>query len=88
MRCDGTATRAAGFHGASNSTLRRGVTLTEAVLFISVALGIIVGGLVYFPRPGAISPAAATLSAASRRIRWPRGNTCRRPITMTRTTTG
>ena len=27
---------------------RRGVTLTEAVLFISVALGIIVGGLVYF----------------------------------------
>ena len=48
MRCDGTATRAAGFRGASNSPPRRGVTLTEAVLFISVALGIIVGGLVYF----------------------------------------
>ena len=30
-------------HGA-----RRGVTLIEAVLFISIALGLIVGGLVFF----------------------------------------
>jgi len=36
------------YHPSGRPPRRRGVTLIEAVLFISVALGLIVGGLVFY----------------------------------------
>ncbi len=44
MTCLSTVARAAGLGAAR----RRGVTLIEAVLYISIALALIVGGLVFF----------------------------------------
>ena len=45
----------------SRAKARRGVTLIEAVLFISVALGIIVGGLVVFEQAQTASRTQATM---------------------------
>jgi hypothetical protein len=47
------------------SVLRRGVTLIEAVLFISIALGLIVGGLVFFQQASLASRVNAQVRVLS-----------------------